>query len=291
MEQALILAMEDAADETLSSTETFKEAMQLSLPRPPAASSFPPHFPMSEEIENLIVCPITLELMRDPVMIVQSDQTCDRESLCRWLIGNPSQCPVTGKNYGEKLEYRDNLVARKLLMHFVGDEAYQRYDDSDFQRQYEAFWKEPDRKSGSTILPDERKINLPTSTIGISFSGTPPTITKIADSSIFRGESRALIGMAIDTLVLPGGPTYMELCTKDLGKLLGDSSDISGRQLTLKNPATRAMSKKPDEVEVKLPSGSLGVIFKGTPPKVVRFFRDSPVRISCQWVLSLILLL
>lgn len=260
--------------------ETFDEellqwVMDISLPESkpskPRTSTA-----MSEDIEKLITCPVTLEFMRDPVMIIQSEQTCDRESLCNWLLEHPSKCPVTGQNFGEKLDYKDNLVARQLLMHFVGDDAYQKYDDSEFQRKYTSLWKDPNGNSAKPMLPDEKTIPLPTSTLGISFAGTPPMITKIANNSPFLGD--VLIGMAIDTFVMPGGPTYMQLSTNELAKLLNDTSDINGRALTLKNPATTMMTKKPDEIEVTLPSGKLGVTFAGKAAKIVRFTEDSPVR-------------
>jgi hypothetical protein len=49
--------------------------------------------------------------------------------------------------------------------------------------------------------------------------------------------------------------------------------------IILKNPATTTMTKKPDEVEVRLLTpGSLGAIFIGTPPKVTKFQTHSPVK-------------
>lgn len=243
-------------DGFLTAKETYDEellhwVMNISLS--PARLSTALHsIPMSQEIERLITCPLTLELMKDPVMIVQSEQTCDQEPLCQWLMEHPNQCPVTGQKFCEKLEYKDNLIARQLLMHFLGDDAYQKYKG-------------------------EKTIHLPTtSALGIDITGTPPVVTGIAESSPLRGED--LVGMAIDTFVLLGGPTYMELSTEEFGQLLQDTNSTDGRLITLKNPATAAMSKRPDEVEVKLPSGVLGCYFVGTSPKVKRFDADSPVR-------------
>ena len=58
---------------------------------------------MTEEIKRVLTCPISREIMRDPVTIVQSGHTFDREPLCKWLLKNPTKCPATGVDFGEKL--------------------------------------------------------------------------------------------------------------------------------------------------------------------------------------------
>jgi hypothetical protein len=64
----------------------------------------------------MISCPIILEFMRDPVMIVQLQQMLDPESLFNWLLEHlsllehPSQCPVSGQNFSTNLDFRDILV-------------------------------------------------------------------------------------------------------------------------------------------------------------------------------------
>jgi hypothetical protein len=84
--------------------------------------------------------------MRDPVMIVQLQQMLDPESLFNWLLEHlsllehPSQCPVSGQNFGTNLDFRDNLVTQQLLMHFMGDNVYQKCDDTDFHQKYLALW-------------------------------------------------------------------------------------------------------------------------------------------------------
>lgn len=117
---------------------------------------------------------------------------------------------------------------------------------------------------------------LPASRLGIHFCGNPPIFVKIAYDSPLRGE--VLVGMVIDTLEMPGGPTYMQLGTGVLVQFLQDSCEMEGHILTLKNAITTMMTKKPDEFEVSLPHGSLRASFKGTPPKVTRFSNESQVR-------------
>ena len=88
---------------------------------------------MTNEIKELLTCPISREIMHDPVTLIQSQQTFDRKQLCRWLLVDPSRCPLTNKDYGEKLQYIDNIGIRQILTMYLGDEAYQKYDDSSFR--------------------------------------------------------------------------------------------------------------------------------------------------------------
>jgi hypothetical protein len=94
-------------------------------------------------------------------------------------------------------------------MHFMDDEAYQKYNDTDFNQKYSTLWKEPDNTEAKLILPDKKMIHLPNSSLSIGFTGTSPIISSITDNSPFWGE--VLVGMAIDTLEIPGSPTYMQL--------------------------------------------------------------------------------
>jgi len=92
---------------------------------------------MPLQIEEMLTCPFSLELVRDPVMVVQSNQSYDRERLCTYLLSNPTRCPMEGI-FPEKLQYVNNLALRQLLVLYKGDGAYQKYDDSEFRRQYDA---------------------------------------------------------------------------------------------------------------------------------------------------------
>mmetsp|Transcript_24399 Transcript_24399/g.44128 ORF Transcript_24399/g.44128 Transcript_24399/m.44128 type:complete len:447 (-) Transcript_24399:45-1385(-) len=98
---------------------------------------------MTDDIKRLLQCPISHEIMKDPVTLVQSGHTFDREALCKWLSVNPTKCPFTNVDYREKLQYGDNVQTRKLLFVYLGDDAYQRYDDSAFKLWYAALWNEP----------------------------------------------------------------------------------------------------------------------------------------------------
>lgn len=65
------------------------------------------------------LCPITLDLMRDPV-IVATGQTYDRTSITRWIQANHSTCPKTG----QKLAHTDlisNYALRSLISQWCED--------------------------------------------------------------------------------------------------------------------------------------------------------------------------
>ena len=94
--------------------------------------------PTMEEMERLLTCPISHDIMHDPVTLEKSGHVFDRESLCQCLVKNPTKCPLTNTDYGEKLHYADCISIRKLLTMYMGDGAYQRFDDSSFRKEYDA---------------------------------------------------------------------------------------------------------------------------------------------------------
>jgi hypothetical protein len=59
-------------------------------------------------------CPISLELMRDPVVVAASGQTYDRESITRWFSAGKSTCPKTGQVL-TNLELVPNKALKNLI--------------------------------------------------------------------------------------------------------------------------------------------------------------------------------
>lgn len=95
--------------------------------------------------------------MRDPVTLFQSGLTYDRESLCKSLLNYPKLCPSSNQTFDEKLQYVPNMTAPQLLMLYLGDEACQPYDDSDFDLPYGALWNE---EGSDDILDADELLNL-----------------------------------------------------------------------------------------------------------------------------------
>jgi len=49
-----------------------------------------------DSVPEMFVCPVSRELMRDPVVLVETGQIYDRSSITEWFrIGN-NTCPLTG---------------------------------------------------------------------------------------------------------------------------------------------------------------------------------------------------
>jgi TPR repeat protein len=94
---------------------------------------------ITDKIDEILTCPITLDIMSDPVIVIQSKITYDRESLCQWLLQNPTRCPL-GEDRKEKVTYVDNISIRQLLTSHLGDNAFKKYDDSDFQCEFAVLW-------------------------------------------------------------------------------------------------------------------------------------------------------
>ncbi|KAL5706178.1 U-box domain-containing protein 15 [Ranunculus cassubicifolius] len=68
----------------------------------------------SLSIPNEFLCPITLEIMTDPV-IVASGQTYERESILKWLKTNHKTCPKTRQTLGH-LTLAPNFALRNLIL-------------------------------------------------------------------------------------------------------------------------------------------------------------------------------
>ncbi|XP_057448469.1 U-box domain-containing protein 18-like [Lotus japonicus] len=62
------------------------------------------------------LCPISLELMRDPVTI-ETGHTYDRSSILKWLKSGNATCPKTGKRLSST-ELVPNLVLRRLVQQY-----------------------------------------------------------------------------------------------------------------------------------------------------------------------------
>ncbi|CAA7016151.1 unnamed protein product [Microthlaspi erraticum] len=68
------------------------------------------------DIPNYFICPISLEIMQDPVTAV-SGITYDRQSIVKWLKKVPS-CPVTKQSLPLDSELTPNHMLRRLIQHW-----------------------------------------------------------------------------------------------------------------------------------------------------------------------------
>lgn len=110
--------------------------------RAAARAAEPEDHPVAQQrLEELVVCPISLERMRDPVMITQSGNTYDRQHLCQALLHSPTRDPKSNVEYDVPIEYVPNIGQRALLTQLHGDKAFEAFDDSTFQTQYKEVWE------------------------------------------------------------------------------------------------------------------------------------------------------
>ncbi len=96
--------------------------------------------PPSSVHTTLLLCPISCDVMEDPVMLLPAGMTYDRKEICKSLLHHPNLDPSSGVRYDGKLQYCDNVAVRQLLMETYGDKAYRKYDDSGFQPRYQEAW-------------------------------------------------------------------------------------------------------------------------------------------------------
>ncbi|KAL7237167.1 hypothetical protein ACSBR1_020274 [Camellia fascicularis] len=88
----------------------------------------------SSLIPNEFLCPITLEIMTDPV-IVATGQTYERESIQKWLNSNHWTCPKTGQSLAH-MSLAPNFALRNLILQWCENNNFELprkdiYDGSD----------------------------------------------------------------------------------------------------------------------------------------------------------------
>uniref|UniRef100_A0A0A9BYM8 U-box domain-containing protein n=1 Tax=Arundo donax TaxID=35708 RepID=A0A0A9BYM8_ARUDO len=70
-------------------------------------------------VPELLICPISLDLMSEPVTLRSTGQTYDRASIQRWLAGGHRTCPVTMQPLHGELDSHTALVPNRTLKHLV----------------------------------------------------------------------------------------------------------------------------------------------------------------------------
>jgi len=129
-------------------------------------------------------------------------------------------------------------------------------------------------------IPEKLEVVLPKGKLYCTFTSNPP----VAKS--FKPESPVASyfppGMYVDTFCMPDGYTQSGFNTRELVALLGFCSSEEGRTLILKKKTVARTPKQelfPEEKIVELPTGKLGVSFKGKrTARVSRIHDDSPMK-------------
>jgi hypothetical protein len=110
--------------------------------------------------------------------------------------------------------------------------------------------------------------------------GSPPMVTRFLDYSPMK--DKMFVGMTVDTLTLEDGTLLSGLSVTELVEALNESAETDGRTMLLKNASLRRLSTRqilpPDEKEVVLPAGPIGISFKGEISKISRIHDDSPLK-------------
>ncbi len=108
---------------------------------------------LSDDIRTTLTCPISGDIMQDPVILFPSGKTFNRKSLCTWLLSNPTpRCPWTNVPLERHMTYVENRDTRETLIRYLGDEAYEPYNDFIFKLQYRALWNAPMFQEISALL-------------------------------------------------------------------------------------------------------------------------------------------
>jgi len=133
------------------------------------------------------------------------------------------------------------------------------------------------------LMDDVLEIPLPPGKVGIMLKHSPPQVYKMSPNSPLQ-DTGVQEGMVIDTLTLPDGTTfYNPMSSEELTGLLMDTAGEAGRVLRFISPqmsVTEEPPEIPDELELELPSGSIGLVFHKTgPPPVLKSIKEtSPLK-------------
>jgi len=125
--------------------------------------------------------------------------------------------------------------------------------------------RDPENVDEFSKIPDVVEVLLPPGKLGCTFSGKLPIAKSFKDDSPIS--SAMPPGMFVDKLLLADGYSVSGFTTRELVGLLGQFSEEEGRTLVLKNIKTEKASSKeevfPDVKSIALPTGKLGISFKG----------------------------
>jgi len=150
---------------------------------------------------------------------------------------------------------------------------------------------EPGTAAAPSVKEDDALVvSLPAGAIGLVFNkATPPMITKIKETSplLYSGLQ---VGMCVDTLTLADtGEKFYQLDTKEFTTYLKQHRESEGGRVVRFIPEGMPVStppeedeivipaEMPDEIELGLPPGPVGLLVEGTPPVITKMSDDSPL--------------
>jgi hypothetical protein len=204
------------------------------------------------------------------------------------FVGNPAAV----KSVSESSPFVGKLRPGQIVL-TVGAGDGTEYDELDAEELYDVMQdssggdgrfltlENANLKKAKKTVPQEVVITLPPGKIGVAFKGSPPIITRINEDSPIRND--ITVGMAVDTLTLEDGEILYGMDAVALTSALADNIESEKRVVRFINPATTELTKapeipKPEELEIILPTGKLGIGFSGdSPPIVTTVKRDSPL--------------
>ena len=131
-------------------------------------------------------------------------------------------------------------------------------------------------------LPPGAEVVLPQGSLGVTVQDVKgkPTITHIDVNSPLRNSLR--VGYVVEKVVMEDGTEHSGHSSKEIDALLTHDAESSGRRLSLVNPAlVQSLEKKvtlPMEKLVNLPTGGLGIAFKGQPAAITGIKDDSVLK-------------
>eukprot|EP00546_Thalassionema_frauenfeldii_P003674 CAMPEP_0178937826 /NCGR_PEP_ID=MMETSP0786-20121207/25984_1 /TAXON_ID=186022 /ORGANISM="Thalassionema frauenfeldii, Strain CCMP 1798" /LENGTH=1197 /DNA_ID=CAMNT_0020616463 /DNA_START=228 /DNA_END=3821 /DNA_ORIENTATION=+ len=131
--------------------------------------------------------------------------------------------------------------------------------------------------------PDEVTCTVPAGSLGVSFNGAPPFVTKLSDESPLHDEG-VVVGMKVDTVQIDG-VTHYEMDHLEVSALLKEHAEseeervirfVAPHYVNIPPPLPKdiCLTDDPESLEVELPpTQKLGLTFAGTHPICIKTVR------------------
>ena len=208
-------------DEEIMEAVRTLSLQECNRPKPPERQ----HSDVSVHLE----CPISKEIMRDPVTLVDSGHTYDREYLCRSLLAHPDLEPLTGTRYDRPLSYTDNIFARSMILRLKGDNFYQKYDDRTFRVEYKKAWERLRKSSEPEIVFDPAEAPAPVphqhkesinKIFAYIFGSNESKIDKVRAQQCLDGEDESPVVLALKGMACHPTHDYLSGVAMDRSRAL-----------------------------------------------------------------------
>ena len=236
-----------------------------------AAACAPPQGPPDH-----FICPISLDIMQDPVIVVQSGITYERALIEQAMRFNPCRDPATNQEWSEPLTLAPNVLVRKMIREWQEQAPPPASQSSSRQ-------VEPSSPPRSAARSDQIEQLNTRMRIEQSRGETPDTVEarRVARRSTRMAAARSratnLRGVCIAWLVRDGGASWLRSLVRRYGR---DISVPRHNALAARSGVLRLLNGRADAAtalaDMKTDAGRKAIIAANGIPPLIQMITDGP---------------